>query len=147
MPQDARALVNALNRLSDRAAGPGGRAAALAMAREGTRETRQMLNRRRHSPGTPSPSPAGQPPARITGDLQRSLLVSLPHSGGPARWVVKMGPTAPYGRIQERGGRTGRRHATTLPPRPYMAPAAAQVQASGAAERVAVTAFRRAVRI
>lgn len=147
MPQDARALVDALLRHADHAAEAGGRAAAMAMGREGDREIRRQLGQRHHSPGTPSPSPAGQPPARVTGDLQRSVVVTLPQRGGPARWETRSGATAVYARIQERGGRTGRRHATTLPPRPYHLPAAVLLITSGRARDAATDAFRRELRL
>jgi phage gpG-like protein len=50
-----------------------------------------------------------------------------------------------YSRIQELGGRTGRNHATYLPPRPYMRPALNQLIGSGELTRVATDAFERAV--
>jgi phage gpG-like protein len=42
-----------------------------------------------------------------------------------------MGPTAPYARIQELGGATGRGGATVLPARPYFIPAAERVLRGG----------------
>lgn len=82
---------------------------------------RQTSHRRR----TPTPSSPGQPPSLVTGNLMRSIAVRGP-TGGLGVWGASIGPTAIYGRIQELGGMTGRRHATYLPPRPYVDPAAHQ---------------------
>jgi hypothetical protein len=143
MASDAQALARALRDLADKAEGAAGRAAVRAMGREGKQEIQRQLSLRAHPPGTPSPSPAGQPPARITGGLSRSVVVTMPRQSGPARWEVRSGATAVQARIQERGGRTGRNHATTLPPRPYHLPAAVLLITSGRARDAAVTAFRR----
>lgn len=82
---------------------------------------RQTSHRRR----TPTPSSPGQPPSLVTGNLMRSIAVRGP-TGGLGVWGASIGPTAIYGRIQELGGMTGRHHATHLPPRPYVDPAAHQ---------------------
>ena len=86
------------------------------------RQTRTNLSRYSHARGTPTPSPPGEPPARISGHLRGSLspIGPLPGGGG---FTGEMGPTAVYSRIQELGGQAGRGHSVTLPPRPYLAPA------------------------
>lgn len=103
-----------------------------------------QLSRYWHPPNTPTPSPPGEPPARITGHLRGSLKPTgpVPGGGGFTGWL---GPTAVYGRIQELGGRTGRNHATVLPPRPYMRPTYASVLGDGSLRRVFVDAWRRAM--
>jgi hypothetical protein len=143
MPSDVQALVRALDSLAAQAEGPGARAGVLAMADVGHQEITRQLTLRSHAPGTPSPSPAGQPPARITSALVRSLVATQPVPSGPAQWSVRVGPTSVYGRIHERGGVTGRNHATTLPPRPYLLPAAVALNASGRAREAGEHAFRR----
>lgn len=75
-----------------------------------------------HKKGTPTPSAPGEPPSLVSGTLRRSVTVQGPTSFG-AGFTASAGPTSIYGRIQELGGVTGRNHATTLPARPYMAPA------------------------
>lgn len=85
------------------------------------RRAHSRLSRYYHPPNTPTPSPPGQPPARISGHLRGSLSPTgpIPTAGG---FTGSIGPTAVYGRIQELGGRAGRNHSITLPPRPYLAP-------------------------
>lgn len=85
------------------------------------RRTRSRLSRYYHPPNTPTPSPAGEPPARISGHLRGSLSPTGPVPTGSG-FSGRLGPTAVYSRIQELGGRAGRNHSVTLPPRPYLAP-------------------------
>ena len=49
-----------------------------------------------------------------TGQLRRSIT---PRAD---RRRMTIGTTVPYARIHQFGGRTGRRHATTIPARPYL---------------------------
>lgn len=126
-----------LRRLADRAEGPAGRAAAEAMAQKGRDLTRQKLSRRSHAPRTPTPAPAGQPPARVSGALQGSVTAS-PATGGGGIWRAYQGPHGiVYAAIQNFGGRAGRGHKTVLPPRPYMTTGADFPQIS----RAGVVAF------
>lgn len=85
------------------------------------RRTHGRLSRYYHPPNTPTPSPPGEPPARISGHLRGSLKPTGPYpvDGG---FSGRLGPTAVYSRIQELGGRAGRNHSVTLSPRPYLAP-------------------------
>lgn len=106
------------------------------------RRTRTNLSRYSHAPGTPTPSPPGEPPARITGHLRGSLSPTGPLPGGGG-FTGEIGPTAVYSRIQELGGQAGRGHSSTLPPRPYLAPA---VRASrDQLRRLYIEAWRRAL--
>lgn len=134
-----------LRRFAERADRLGGPAAANAMADEGRREIRRQLSLRSHPRGTPTPSPAGQPPAKISGHLRDSVITIRAVQVGPYRWSASAGPTAVYARIQDKGGRAGRNHSATLPPRPYMKPAVRAMATSGAARTAASRAFRRAV--
>ena len=102
------------------------------------------LSRYSHPPHTPTPSPPGQPPARITGHLIGSLSPTGPFPTGGG-FAGKVGPTAVYSRIQELGGQAGRNHSVTLPPRPYMRPTRSKVIADGSLRRLFVGAWRRAL--
>lgn len=108
-------------------------------------EARAALSRYSHQPRTPTPAPAGGPPALITGRLRSSFELAGPTSEGAGVWVAALGPTAPYARIQELGGDTGRGHATHLPPRPYLGPAARFVLESGRLAEVFVDAWTKAL--
>lgn len=78
------------------------------------------LTRQSHPPHTPTPSRPGDPPATISGALADSLHIEGPAAVG-AGVFARIGPTAPYGRIQELGGIAG--WGARLPARPYFGPA------------------------
>lgn len=124
------------------------RTATRSAAKDGIRLVQRrvfvQLSRYSHLANTPTPSPPGQPPARITGHLRGSLSPTGPYPTGGG-FGGKLGPTAIYSRIQELGGQAGRNHSVTLPPRPYMRPAHAQVIADGSLRRVFIGAWRRAL--
>ncbi|RMI47609.1 hypothetical protein EBO15_01525 [Actinomadura harenae] len=130
--------------MAERAAGPGGQAAAQAMALAGERAIKLKLSRYQHPRRTPTPSPPGQPPAVVTGTLRRSVITQVP-TGGAGRWIGSVAPTAVYSRIQELGGATGRGHHVLLPARPYVAPAVEELRRSGELGRVGQVAFARVV--
>lgn len=112
---DAEAAMRALKSLADdvqeRAVDEALRQAGLVMQR-GIQET--LTESGRHSPGTPTPSAPGQPPAIVTGALRASVRTTDPKTGFGARYIL-VGPTMEYARIQELGGRH-------LPARPYIEP-------------------------
>lgn len=87
-------------------------------------KARALLSSSSHQAGTPTPSAPGDPPSLITGRLRSSFEMLGPTAAGAATWGAVLGPTAVYARIQELGGVTGRGHATVLPARPYVRPAA-----------------------
>jgi phage gpG-like protein len=95
------------------------------------------LRRYTHEAGTPTPSPPGEPPAMISGDLRGSVLPEPPVSRGLVSSVT-VGGTVICARIQELGGWAGRGHASYLPARPYIKPAAERLIASGAIRAAAV---------
>lgn len=72
----------------------------------------------RHKQGTPTPSNPGNPPAIITGALRASVTTTSPTRIGFGAYMVQVGPTMIYSRVQELGGGP-----SNLPARPYMAPA------------------------
>jgi hypothetical protein len=135
-----------LRQMAQRAEEQGGRAAAAAMAREAKDGIQATLNRRSHARGTPTPSPAGQPPARISGKLHDHILLVRPTQEGAYRWVAAAGPRdVVYARIQEKGGVAGRGHRSTLPPRPYVLPTVMELRASGRLREVSIEAFQAVV--
>jgi hypothetical protein len=140
-----------------RRAPEGARAAADAMAQEYVRGiSENELRRYTHSPGTSTTSPAGEPPALVTGTLRRSIRIT-PATGGPERWTSSVRPTVVYARIQELGGDINPIRARLLkfridghwyskkkvhlPPRPYMRPAKHRMSADGSLRRAAKAAF------
>lgn len=105
-------------------------------------QTQVLLSLTSHPPGTPTPSPPGAPPSRVTGHLLGSLSPTGPiDSGGSV--TGRLGPTAVYARIQELGGVTGAGHRTRLPPRPYLRPAYRLVR--GRISRTFADAWRSAL--
>jgi phage gpG-like protein len=112
-------LVGTLNRR-----GTAVQTATVLATREVTELVEQVafehLTRQSHPPHTPTPSRPGDPPATISGALADSL-----HTEGPAvvggGVFARVGPTSPYGRIQELGGIAG--WGAQLPERPYLWPA------------------------
>lgn len=132
-----------LRQIADRAGNSGGRAAAHAMGRQAEQEVKRQLSKRSHPKVTPTPSPAGQPPAKVSGDLHDSVRAEVPRAMGSYVWASKVGGHTVYWRIQGMGGVAGRNHASTLPPRPYLEPAmredAARISEAGR------RAFRREV--
>lgn len=108
------------------------------------RRAHAELSRYSHAPGTPTPSPAGAPPARVSGNLRGSLSPTgpVPTAGG---FLGRLGPTAPYSRIHEYGGVTGRDHATVLPARPYMRPVHDGIVSDDSLRALYVRAWARAM--
>jgi phage gpG-like protein len=58
----------------------------------------------------------------VTGRLRSSITASPTIKSGDT-YTAKIGTNVVYARIHEYGGQTGRKHATTIPARPYMRPA------------------------
>lgn len=140
------AAGDALRKMADKADLQGARAAAEAMGRVAVAADSELLGLSSHSKGTATPSAPGTPPSRVSGHLRGSVDDWLHLQHGPGVYEVRVGPVdVVYSRIQELGGWTGRRHATYLPPRPYMRPALDQLTGSGELTRVASDAFERAV--
>jgi phage gpG-like protein len=98
--------------------------AVVAGADELKTATRAKLELKSHAWGTPTPSAPGEPPAMISGALRDSVRYDPPRQTQPGLWMTTLGATTVYARIQELGGWAGRNHASYLPPRPYLKPAA-----------------------
>ena len=101
------------------------------------REVQRQLGLSSHDAGTATPSPPGQPPSLITGQLRRSVIM---RPKGKAH--VQVGATAVYARIQELGGAAGRNHASQLPARPYLKAAMRKLAASGEMRKAAIKVIR-----
>jgi phage gpG-like protein len=114
--------------------------AAMAMALTFTTEVKIVELSRT----TSSPSPAGSPPALVSGALRDSVRPEPPVIEGP-RTAVVVGGTVVYARIHELSGWAGRGHASFLPKRPYIKPAVERLIASGALTRAAVTGWLSAM--
>lgn len=162
MPANAADAVTArLRALKAAAEGPAPRAAVTAMAHLGVAGTQVTLSQYSHPPGTPTPSPPGNPPAIITGQLRRSVTATPATQAGPGRYVATVGATAIYARIQEFGGvivpvKASRLHwvdnaghhfanQVTIPARPYLRPTTVKLAASGKLTEVASAAFLAAL--
>jgi phage gpG-like protein len=147
MSDDVDQVVVRLKATSRRAAGPAARAATTAMARAYQRGVvATELSRYSHTRGTRTPSPPGEPPARVSGALARSIKTSPAKETEPGHWSSSVGPRVVYGRIQELGGQSGRGRRTTTPPRPYLRPAVDRMRGDGTLHRVAVEAFGQALK-
>lgn len=93
------------------------------------RSYKKILRTYTHPEGTPTTSPPGQPPALVTGTLMRSVKQRGPYPGKrPHQIVGTVGPTAVYARIQDMGGRAGRKYRSRLPARPYANPATDRIR-------------------
>lgn len=79
---------------------------------------------KQHPAGTPTPSIAPEPPAKVSGDLGRSIMKADVHDDGLHKWSIQAGPTNPpiYVRAQEMGRPGGQWPNTRLPKRPYLKP-------------------------
>ena len=119
---DSKATLDALKRMSNDVQD---RASQVALMRAGLVLERaaklKLTENGRHERGTPTPSAPGTPPAAITSTLKASVYVTHPLRVGMGDYMVMVGPTVIYGRVQELGGGPN-----NLPARPYMQPAAAE---------------------
>lgn len=147
MPGSIEDVAVRLRALSDTARDVGGPKAAEAMGRVllfGVQTNE--LRRYSHRAGTPTPAPKGEPPARINGDLARSLRQE-PASGARRisdyEFQVLVGPTIVYGRIHELGGWAGKDRTVYIPKRPYLSPATLRLR--GQIHDAGVRAFAKAI--
>ncbi|MFF1469143.1 phage virion morphogenesis protein [Streptomyces mirabilis] len=121
--------------------------AAVEEVRDQTRrDVVRLLRMRQHPAGTPTPSPPGEPPARISGKLLGSVKGTPVERTGDFTWTASVAPYIVYGRIQELGGVSGRGHRTHLPPRPYLSRAVADLHAAGFYRDTFVTYWSEALR-
>ena len=106
----------------------------------------------RHKAGTPTPSAPGQPPAQISGDLRKSVKKFPVHRHGHGDYSVSVMPTAPYAKIQEKGGTITPKtkpylafqingqwvfaRSVTIPARPFIEPARKRLRKNDRIQRM-----------
>ena len=151
-----------LRRIAQRAENEGGKAAAEAMADAAASEMRTLLGLRSHPPRTSTPAPLNNPPAKISGRLQRSIFAGGAIRVGAGRWSAAAGSQGLiYARVQEKGMTIHRRNApwltwisdgrrlfapqVTIPARSFVARGAEWARDAGRTEQASAEAFRRAV--
>lgn len=151
-----------LRLIRDRAARSAPVAAATAAGRTGETAVKVVLTKRTHQAGTPTPSPKGSPPAKISGELARSVQRTPTASIGAGRAETTYGPTVIYGVVQEFGMpitvkrkrvlanvETGQVFGTHVyvPPRPFMRPTTVALIESGMLAKAMTAAFLAALEI
>jgi hypothetical protein len=159
----AREVARSLRAIRAKAAGPAPLAACRAQQRAMITGTRTMLTLTSHAVGTRTPSPKGEPPSKITGQLRDSIRPVTPAylvSEGAAWCAVgslliyapvhEFGPvTITAKRFPQLGNPTvgffGR--SVVIPRRPYLAPTVALLESTGVIERVTTDAWRRVIDI
>ena len=109
-------------------------------------KARANLSRYSHRRGTPTPSPPGEPPAKISGDLRDSFEHTEPVSVGPGVWTAAIGPNIVYSRIHELGGLAGRGHRSKIPKRPYLKPAIKSLAADPVSRQMVARTWGAALR-
>lgn len=85
----------------------------------------------RHKKGTPTPSPAGDPPAQVTTNLRKSVKKFPAHRIGFGSYSIKVMPTAIYAKAQELG-----LPERGLPARPFAEPARNRLRKNKRLERM-----------
>lgn len=157
----ARQAARRLRVIRGRANAAAPAAAASALARGGQVAVKAALTERSHSEGSPTPSARGQPPAKVSGDLAKSVsrVPAGPAGGGRATVVLfshlVYGPVHEFGpvTISSKGNYPLRNRNTgqvfgrqvTIPARPWMRPTVEKYCGSGEAGRVCMTAFAAAL--
>jgi hypothetical protein len=132
-------LINSLERSASRVDLATG-AAASAGAEVFARYIRQELGKSTHGKREKTESAPGEPPAKITGTLQRSVKVFIPKRLGPSRYVAEAGPDEFYGRFHQTGTKHERAH-------PFIEEAAHAAEASGLVHAACVKVWQAAVGI
>lgn len=138
--------ITALNSMAAQVEGATPRALEGGMTRL-DRQARGNLIRLSHRRGTPTPSPPGQPPAKISGALRDSLTQTPPVPDGAGAWSAVLTPDIVYAAIQEFGGMAGRGHRSKIPARPYMRPAVQDLLKDSAVTDGFARAWGEALRI
>ncbi|MEY9937290.1 hypothetical protein [Streptacidiphilus sp. MAP5-3] len=93
-------------------------------AKEMKSAVQAKLELKSHARGTPTPAAPGEPPAKIDGRLRDSVRYDPPMQTQPGLWMTVLGATTVYAAIHELSGWAGRNHASFIPKRPYLRPAA-----------------------
>jgi hypothetical protein len=157
----ALAAQKDLRALRTRAARPAVQAAATAAGKVGETAAKAALNMRSHKLGTPTPSAPGQPPAKVSGDLARSILRIRTIVPRPGYAVTMWGSSLIYAHVQEYGATISAKNFPQLgnptvgffgphvriPPRPWMEFSVRKAMYSGAFARAGSAAFAKSLGI
>lgn len=155
----AREVADALRAIRAKATGPAPLAACRALQRAAVTGVQTTLSMSSHAKGTPTPSPRGQPPSKVSGDLRKSIRALTPAFlvGEGAAWCA-VGSSLVYAPVHEFGpvtitaknfpqlgnptaGFFGK--SVVIPRRPYLAPTVALLESTGVIERVTTDAWRK----
>jgi hypothetical protein len=147
--------------MRDKAAVAAPRAAATAGGQAGETMVKVVLNKLSHPAGTPTPSAPGQPPAKVSGFLARSIQRAPTATLGPGIATTTYGSVAIYAAVHENGPvtitvkrarvlanrDTGQVFGTqvTIPRRPFFKPATEVLVESGELTRIMTKAFLAAL--
>jgi hypothetical protein len=155
-------VVARLRVIRDRAATQAVRDAATAGGQAGETLVKMVLTKTSHDAGTPTPSPKGSPPSKISGDLARSVQRTPTILLGPGVAATTYGPTVIYGTVQEFGMpisvknkqvlanvETGQifGKSVVIPPRPFMRPSTVLLIESGVLAQEMAEAFLAALEV
>jgi phage gpG-like protein len=159
----ARDVAASLRAIRAKAAGPAPLAACRALQKAAVTGVQTTLSMSSHAKGTRTPSPKGQPPSKVSGDLRKSVKPVIPAFlvGEGAAWCA-VGSSLIYAPVHEFGPVTitarnfpqlGNPEAgffgksVVIPRRPYLAPTTALLESTGVIERVTTDAWRKAMNL
>jgi phage gpG-like protein len=154
----AREVARSLQVIRDKAVSEAPLAACRALQETAVTAIKVTLSASSHAKGTPTPSPPGRPPSKVSGALADSVKPLVPAflvSEGVAQCAV--GTRMVYGPVHEFGpvtitaknfpvlgnpevGFFGK--SVVIPKRPYIAPTVLLMESSGTIERVTTDAWR-----
>lgn len=163
MNNAAREVAASLRVIRAKAAGPAPLAACRALQKAAVTGVQTTLSMSAHAKGTRTPSPKGEPPSKVSGDLRNSIRPLMPAFlvGEGAAWCA-VGSRLVYAPVHEFGpvtitaknfpqlgnpeaGFFGR--SVVIPRRPYLAPTVILMESTGVIERVTTDAWRKVMNL
>lgn len=155
----AREVARNLRAIRGKVSSNATRSAATAAGRSGETAVKMVLQVRTHELGTRTPSPAGSVPAKISGDLARSVQRAPTAQIAPGVAVTSWGPVAEYGTVQEFGATITAKNfpqlgnpkvgffgkSVVIPARPFMRPTTVKLIDSGVFAKVTAAAFLKSL--
>jgi hypothetical protein len=153
----ARQVAARLQVIRDMAAAEAPQAACNALGQAAETGVKTLLALTSHTVGTPTPSPRGEPPSKVSGKLGRSMKRTPAVLAGEGASFCAVGSSLVYAPVHEFGpvtitarnfpqlgnptaGFFGK--SVVIPRRPYLAPTVLLLESTGAAERVTTGAWR-----